>query len=362
MSAKSSSSLLILVLAGLWACDPCAVSEWSARRYNLPLCPTGNLGAADAGQPSGPWTLDPETDRIREPDETEAEVVEISPPGVLPHPQGIPETDPLNAVRYRVEVRGEGCIDGVSSGGEFGARWEPGPGWGEFSARVDVACRIKHRNGTAPLDLARSYERDLHRCAQQHNYHLFASEAGTTFKWSYYLDPEGLGRGLAYLRDQERFYRCAADACAALNDFDAEDTDVDGVNDTCDACLGFDDFLDEDDDGVPDDCDNCIAVANPDQSDGDNDGVGDACPPTLRLTAPSTEADVGPTLLSALRWPSGPDPTVEVMLSADVEHSLDGDRVEWCLFLPDGFNVLDWSAGEPGAAGENCRDVAVEGG
>ncbi len=45
-----------------------------------------------------------------------------------------------------------------------------------------------------------------------------------------------------------------------------EDTDTDGVGDSCDICPGFDDTIDSDGDGIPDGCDNICGDANNDRS------------------------------------------------------------------------------------------------
>ncbi len=56
-----------------------------------------------------------------------------------------------------------------------------------------------------------------------------------------------------------------------------DDTDGDGVIDTCDLCPGFDDSDDGDGDGIPTDCDNCPVEPNADQANADGDDDGDAC-------------------------------------------------------------------------------------
>ncbi|MEX0273956.1 MAG: hypothetical protein AB3N16_06235, partial [Flavobacteriaceae bacterium] len=53
------------------------------------------------------------------------------------------------------------------------------------------------------------------------------------------------------------------------------DTDGDGISDSCDTCEGSDDSADADGDGVPDGCDTC--AAGDDNTDTDGDGVPDAC-------------------------------------------------------------------------------------
>ncbi|MCK4427950.1 MAG: hypothetical protein KAW16_05665, partial [candidate division Zixibacteria bacterium] len=90
--------------------------------------------------------------------------------------------------------------------------------------------------------------------------------------------------------------------CLAYYNPDQEDTDEDGVGDSCDTCTDLDgdgygdpgfpantcdldncptvfnpDQEDSDGDAVGDSCDNCLAYYNPDQEDTDEDGVGDSC-------------------------------------------------------------------------------------
>jgi hypothetical protein len=57
------------------------------------------------------------------------------------------------------------------------------------------------------------------------------------------------------------------------------DSDSDGVIDPCDDCPANQDpgQLDAEGDGVGDACDNCPTLANPDQADCNNDGTGDTC-------------------------------------------------------------------------------------
>ncbi|MEM0992852.1 MAG: LamG-like jellyroll fold domain-containing protein [Bacteroidota bacterium] len=72
---------------------------------------------------------------------------------------------------------------------------------------------------------------------------------------------------------------CAPDdLCPTVAGIETQDSDGDGVGDSCDNCPSFNpDQMDTDGDGVGDACDNCITLANPSQMDMDSDGIGDAC-------------------------------------------------------------------------------------
>ena len=73
-----------------------------------------------------------------------------------------------------------------------------------------------------------------------------------------------------------------------------EDTDQDGIGDSCDMCIGYDDLADSDGDGVADSCDVCPSVSDSTQADDDSDGVGDACdncPDTSNVTQADTDSD-----------------------------------------------------------------------
>ena len=95
---------------------------------------------------------------------------------------------------------------------------------------------------------------------------------------------------------------CPDDNCPYVYNPDQEDSDSDGIGDSCDLCTDTDgdgygdpgfpastcdldncadvynpDQEDSDGDAAGDSCDNCLAHYNPDQEDTDEDGVGDSC-------------------------------------------------------------------------------------
>ncbi len=84
---------------------------------------------------------------------------------------------------------------------------------------------------------------------------------------------------------------CISDNCPALHNPDQEDADNDGAGDSCDVCT------DTDGDGFgnpgfpANTCtsDNCPDTANPNQTDGDSDGVGDVCDNCPSLANPLQE-------------------------------------------------------------------------
>jgi immune inhibitor A len=94
---------------------------------------------------------------------------------------------------------------------------------------------------------------------------------------------------------------CLTDNCAFAYNPDQEDTDYDGIGDSCDNCRSLANSLQEDadNDNVGDSCDNCLNISNPDQLDTDLDGIGDACdncPTIINALQKDTDGDhVGDT-------------------------------------------------------------------
>lgn len=256
-----------------WGCDVCATSERMAIFENLPMCPTeaeSDAGVVDAPG-EGPWTFSGEEQRWREPDRTSPVIIPVD----VHIPENVQRVLPLSPRQYRVEVSGDGCLPGhdvvAQMGASFRIEWPD-----RLIETFSTECRIKPRNGRGPQALANEYLAELGQCAQESDFEQPDGNGGS-WRWTNPLDPRFDSTAEAYVHAQDRLFSCAAEACAAVNDFDAEDADDDGLNDTCDACLGHHDSDDLDDDGVPDGCDNCAAVPNPEQFDSDADEIGDAC-------------------------------------------------------------------------------------
>jgi len=67
------------------------------------------------------------------------------------------------------------------------------------------------------------------------------------------------------------------DNCPGTYNPNQDDFDGDGVGDSCDVFMGYDNYSDDDLDSVPYCYDNCPDTTNLDQNDADDDGLGDVC-------------------------------------------------------------------------------------
>ena len=74
---------------------------------------------------------------------------------------------------------------------------------------------------------------------------------------------------------------CHQDNCPNFPNSGQEDSDGDGIGDSCDD--------DSDNDGIDDNSDNCPYDSNPDQNDEDGDGVGDLCDNCPDIANPGQE-------------------------------------------------------------------------
>lgn len=224
------ASLMALVALLGWGCDVCATSERMAIFENLPMCPTE--AESDAGivevVGEGPWTFDDEEQRWREPDRTSPIITPVD----VHIPENVQRVLPLSPRQYRVEVSGDGCLPGhdvvAQMGGSFRIEWPD-----RLIQTFSTECRIKPRNAHGSAALANEYIAELGRCAQENDFKQ-PDGNGRGWRWTNPLDPRFGSTAEAYVHAQDRLFSCAAEACAAANDFEAQDEDADGLNDTCD--------------------------------------------------------------------------------------------------------------------------------
>ncbi len=183
----------------------------------------------------------------------------------------------------------------------------------------------------------------------------------TTLKDSYdeefYIDKElnkdyslnrGIGQCINNACNKESWISCNK-YCKNGFQLIQEDTDKNGIGDTCQATD------DKDDDGVKDNFDNCVLNYNPNQEDMDNDGKGDACDDDLDGDGWVNEDDNCPTVVNIDQAYDEPCDISNIPANA----SLDGDGDGTITRNQDGswnpISGCEWTCNE-GYRGANCDE------